>query len=88
LEHAFPGRAQGRVAVLLQRTSDRLLVEVKDDGVGLSESSPRHLGLEIVETLVREDLQGDCRLTGGAGIAGDTTGGTTAHLTIPLENQG
>jgi two-component sensor histidine kinase len=80
LEHAFPGRTQGRVAVLLQRQSDRLLIEVKDDGVGLSGGSPQQLGLEIVETLVNEDLQGAWSLTGNDG--------TTARITIPLENGG
>jgi signal transduction protein with GAF and PtsI domain len=77
LEHAFVGRAQGCVAVCLRRTPGALEVEVRDDGVGLSESSSRQLGLEIVETLVREDLAGEWWLTGD--------GGTTARITIPLE---
>jgi two-component system, sensor histidine kinase PdtaS len=77
LEHAFVGRAQGCVAVCLRRTPGQLEVEVRDDGVGLSESSSRQLGLEIVETLVREDLAGEWWLTGD--------GGTTARITIPLE---
>jgi signal transduction protein with GAF and PtsI domain/anti-sigma regulatory factor (Ser/Thr protein kinase) len=80
LEHAFLGRTQGRVTVLLHRTSEDLVIEVRDDGVGLSESSSRQLGLEIVETLVCEDLHGECLLTGN--------GGTTARITIPLENGG
>jgi two-component sensor histidine kinase len=79
-EHAFPGRTEGRVAVLLRRTPDDLVIEVKDDGVGLSASSPQHLGLEIVEALVCEDLHGECSLTGN--------GGTTARITIPLRNGG
>jgi two-component sensor histidine kinase len=33
-------------------------VEVVDDGVGLAADAPASLGLEIVETLVREDLRG------------------------------
>jgi hypothetical protein len=36
--------------------------------------------LEIVETLVCEDLHGQCTLTGN--------GGTTARITIPLEAGG
>jgi two-component sensor histidine kinase len=36
-------------------------VEVADDGVGLPKGRPTSLGLEIVETLVRDDLHG--RLT-------------------------
>jgi two-component sensor histidine kinase len=88
LEHAFPGREQGCVIVHLQRTSDCLTVEVRDDGVGLSESLSRHLGLEIVETLIREDLKGECRLSAGSTSADSGTGGTVALLTIPLEVRG
>jgi GAF domain-containing protein len=80
LEHAFPGRMEGRVAVLLERTSDDLLIEVRDDGVGLSASSSQQLGLEIVEALVCEDLHGQVSLTGN--------GGTTARIAIPLRNRG
>jgi GAF domain-containing protein/anti-sigma regulatory factor (Ser/Thr protein kinase) len=80
LEHAFLGRAQGSVAVLLRRMPASVVIEVKDDGVGLSRSSSQHLGLEIVETLVSEDLHGECTLTGN--------GGTTARISIPLETGG
>jgi len=76
LEHAFVGRERGRVVVSLQRAPDRLTVEVRDDGIGLSGDSPRQLGLEIVDTLVGEDLRGTWSLTGNDG--------TTARLTIPL----
>jgi two-component sensor histidine kinase len=80
MEHAFRGRMQGHVRVLLQRKPDHLLVEVRDDGVGLAEGSSRQLGLEIVETLISEDLQGQWSLTSGEG--------TTARITIPLGNGG
>jgi two-component sensor histidine kinase len=76
LEHAFAGRRQGKVAVCLRREPGCLLVEVKDDGVGLAEGSPRQLGLEIVETLVLEDLQGEWSLTGNDG--------TVARIQIPV----
>ena len=77
LEHAFIGRAQGQVLVSLQRVPGELLVEVRDDGVGLSESLSRQLGLEIVETLVCEDLHGEWTLAGDHG--------TTARITIPIQ---
>jgi GAF domain-containing protein len=80
LEHAFLGRTQGRVAVILQRMPANVVVEVRDDGVGLSGTPSQHLGLEIVETLVSEDLHGECTLTGN--------GGATARITIPLETGG
>jgi two-component sensor histidine kinase len=76
LEHAFVHRTQGSVVVSLSSTPGQLVVEVQDDGVGLSETTPRHLGLEIVETLVREDLEGEWSLTGNHG--------TTARITIPI----
>jgi GAF domain-containing protein len=77
LEHAFVGRRRGKVLVSLHHASGELKVEVRDDGVGLSDSSSRRLGLEIVETLVREDLHGEWVLTGN--------GGTMARITIPLQ---
>jgi signal transduction protein with GAF and PtsI domain len=77
LEHAFVGRSQGDVEVRLQRGPGRLTVEVRDDGLGLAAGSPRRLGLEIVETLIREDLGGEWSLAGN--------GGTTARISIPVE---
>jgi GAF domain-containing protein len=77
LEHAFVGRRRGKVLVCLHHRHGELTVEVWDDGVGLSDHSSRRLGLEIVETLVREDLHGQWVLTGN--------GGTMARMTIPLQ---
>jgi len=76
LEHAFVGRSHGQVRVSLHTVPGVLAIDVCDDGVGLSDSPSRQLGLEIVETLVREDLQGDWRLV--------SDGGTQAQITIPL----
>jgi GAF domain-containing protein len=59
LEHAFDGRSQGSVRILLTQTPEDTLVEIQDDGVGFAEDAPRpHLGLDIVNTLVRDDLCG------------------------------
>ena len=79
LEHAFTGRERGRILVSLRRVPGELEVMVQDDGVGLSGGSSRRLGLEIVETLVQEDLHGEWSLTGN--------GGTTACLIIPVEDR-
>jgi GAF domain-containing protein len=59
IEHAFPGRSEGQVRILFGRIPEGAFVEVTDDGVGFpeGESAPR-LGLEIVRTLVRDDLCG------------------------------
>jgi two-component sensor histidine kinase len=58
LEHAFVGRGAGRVLIRLGRGPREVVVEVSDDGVGLPSGRPARLGLEIVETLVRDDLHG------------------------------
>jgi GAF domain-containing protein len=58
LEHAFVGRTSGRVRIALGRSPAEWVVEVGDDGVGLPVGRPSSLGLEIVETLVRDDLHG------------------------------
>jgi signal transduction protein with GAF and PtsI domain len=80
LEHAFVDRARGSVIVSLRRASGALTIEVRDDGVGLSSGDTRQLGLEIVETLVREDLHGEWTLIGNEG--------TTARITVPLKDGG
>ncbi len=76
LEHAFVGRSQGQISISLQRSGKDLVVEVRDNGVGLTGSLSSNLGLEIVETLVREDLHGDWALSGD--------NGTIARMTLPL----
>ena len=79
MEHAFPGRSAGRVVVLLTLGGEALRVEVRDDGVGLPEGfSPGRsadLGLEIVHTLVQDDLKGR--------IAFTNAGGARAVITMP-----
>jgi signal transduction protein with GAF and PtsI domain len=76
LEHAFVGRATGRVAIALWRLPGELQIEVRDDGVGLPDSPDRQLGLEIVENLVCEDLGGKWSMA--------ADGGTVATITVPL----
>jgi two-component system, sensor histidine kinase PdtaS len=73
LEHAFVGRSRGSVTISVGRGPEDLIVLVRDDGVGLPARPARRLGLEIVETLVREDLRGRIRYnrlpSGGAEIS-------------------
>jgi two-component sensor histidine kinase len=58
LEHAFPGRTEGSVRILLGPGAEGTVVEVCDNGVGFDGVAPESLGLEIVRTLVQEDLRG------------------------------
>jgi GAF domain-containing protein len=77
LEHAFAGRAEGRVRILLAHTPDGMLVEIRDDGVGLAGGAPQpSLGLDIVQTLVRDDLCGKLEFQSDAQ-------GTRATIRIP-----
>jgi two-component sensor histidine kinase len=76
VEHAFPDGRTGCIAVELERTPERVLMSVSDDGVGLD---PRRdgtrLGLQIVRSLTEE-------LGGRLEVASQR--GTTAEVSIPL----
>jgi two-component sensor histidine kinase len=77
LEHAFAGRTEGHVRILLGRTPEGTLVEVEDNGVGFTQTAPTsRLGLDIVHTLVRDDLCGTIEFH-------SNLGGTRAVLRIP-----
>jgi ribose transport system ATP-binding protein len=58
LEHAFTDLDAGKIDVSLGHSPDEYIILVRDDGRGLDDEFERGLGLEIAETLVREDLQG------------------------------
>ncbi|MFQ5399683.1 MAG: sensor histidine kinase [Anaerolineae bacterium] len=58
LQHAFTGRERGRVDISMGRSPDELIVVVRDDGRGWPDEAQHGLGLEIVETLVNDDLRG------------------------------
>jgi two-component sensor histidine kinase len=62
VEHAYPAHADGLVRVVLHDEGDHLRLEVIDDGQGLAPSFDAErdgsLGLQIVRTLVHEDLKG------------------------------
>jgi len=77
LEHAFKGRRKGEVAVSLGHSPDEVVVIVKDDGVGLPAEYASHLGLEIVETLVKDDLNGRLKFNRPA------SGGTEVSIRLP-----
>ncbi len=79
-EHAFVGRASGRVTVAVNRIRNRLRLRVSDDGSGLpADFDPRSsLGLSIVSTLVESELDG--RLT----FASRPGQGTTVTIELAL----
>jgi two-component sensor histidine kinase len=74
LEHAFAERsADGQIDISLGRSPDEIIIIVRDNGSGLPKDLEPGLGLEIVETLVQEDLNGrlkfNCPPQGGTEIS-------------------
>jgi len=64
VEHAFAGRASGRILVQLRVGPGESAVIVEDDGVGSArtQAPTKGLGLQIVEALVNDDLKGHFEL--------------------------
>ena len=77
LDHAFVGRVNGRIEISLGRSVEECIVLVRDDGVGLPPDYERGLGLEIVHTLVKDDLHGRIKFYQLA------DGGTEVSIRIP-----
>jgi two-component sensor histidine kinase len=75
VEHAFVGLPGGSIVVRLAEQGDSLYIEIHDDGRGLPpDFDPARqggLGMQIVRSLVREDLKGEFELlqkTDGQGV--------------------
>jgi len=94
LKHAFVGRAEGCITVTLRDRMPGFEVEVRDDGVGMAAGAPSHgcrhsdgaasarsLGLQIVETLVGQDLGGQLTIEHGER-------GTRATIVVPNSTAG
>jgi two-component sensor histidine kinase len=80
VDHAFDGMPEGHVRIRFVRTDDHLDLEVRDDGTGLPDGfvleQATGLGLQIVQALVRTELNGSI------GIRPD--GGTLVEIRVPL----
>ena len=69
-KHAFGGRDCGHIRIVIERSETRPSLAVIDDGQGMPEEVPvsGKLGLNIVESLVRDKLESDLVfLASGAG---------------------
>jgi two-component sensor histidine kinase len=70
LEHGMKDRTQGIISVTLTDLGDAVQLEVSDDGSGLppgfAPEASTSLGLQIVHTLVTDDLKGTLRFESGA----------------------
>jgi two-component sensor histidine kinase len=84
VEHGFKERNVGCVVLTLQDEGDTVIVRVRDDGSGLPDDfhieTADSLGLQIVQTLVREDLKGTIEMRDG--------GGAEAIVTFPKATLG
>jgi two-component system, sensor histidine kinase PdtaS len=71
VEHGYEDRDKGSIRVRLLQTEDSMAVEIEDDGKGLPagfDPGRGGLGLQIVRTLVKEDLKGQFQLENGRGV--------------------
>lgn len=71
VEHGYRDRTEGVIEVRLREDADSMSIEIQDDGRGLPDGfdlSRSGLGLQIVQTLVREDLKGQVELRNGRGL--------------------
>jgi two-component sensor histidine kinase len=86
VKHAFVGRSEGTVVVYLREQDGTAQIEIIDDGRGVGPGfDHRHqgsLGLQIVRTLVREDLRGEFV------IAPNDPAGVRATITFPRTGRG
>jgi len=84
LEHGLADRESGHVEVSMRRVPGELVLTVRDDGVGLpagfNPATSANLGLEIVRTVVEDDLRGTLSYSGGRG--------TTVTVRVPLSDTG
>jgi two-component sensor histidine kinase len=81
VEHGFATASEGNVCVRFGEACNRVSMEVSDDGQGLPAEfilrDSGSLGLQIVQTLVRDDLKGTFQLVG------QTDRGAKGTVTFP-----
>lgn len=72
VEHGFESKNEGDIRVTLREDYDLLVIEVVDNGQGLPPGfnidRDGSLGLQIIQTLVREDLKGKFTLKDSGGV--------------------
>ena len=61
IKHAFKGKDNGRITVKVKRGEMKSYISISDDGIGMNEKDfdKGSIGLQIVKSLVKENLYGD-----------------------------
>jgi PAS domain S-box-containing protein len=72
LKHAFPGERSGEISVSMERVPESgIVLSIGDNGIGIPDhielKSIDSLGLQLVTTLVEDQLEGSCSLSRQAG---------------------
>lgn len=84
VEHGFERKPGGTISIEFEDNGDTVLISVTDDGQGLPEDfsleQADSLGLQIVRTLVQDDLKGQFELKQGDGVS--------AIVTFPKQTAG
>ena len=84
IEHGFVGHNEGIIGLEIVRDRENYLIDLYDNGTGLPENFQKHasksLGLQIVRTLIEDDLGGTFALY--------SDNGTHAKINIPRKMGG
>jgi two-component sensor histidine kinase len=68
--HGFEGQPAGKLDIMIENKEKHCTITVTDDGIGMEQSKKedsqrKHLGMEIVRTLIEKDLKGTLEFTKG-----------------------
>lgn len=79
IKHAFTGRQEGKVRLLLDDNEEGVVLTIQDNGIGLPEGfTPEkdgNLGWQIINTLVKDDLHGHLTI--------ERVEGTSIRVVVP-----
>lgn len=85
VRHAIADRRDGgHIGIRAREEGDRLLIDVEDDGPGISEIPPNGIGLTNVRDRLRH-LYGSAQTLQ---LARAANGGTLVHIEVPLRDHG
>lgn len=92
IKYAFPGNRKGEVKVSLRQSGRNIKLEVSDNGVGIQSAIKKHepetLGLQLVETLVKQLNDGRFKRRKMAkGIGYIITFSSESHIMRETENE-